>query len=122
MLPETATHVMGVPHPSGRAAMRMLEREGFRQDSYIDIFDGGPTMIAATDEVRTIRDSRTEVLGSIEPEVDGPAMMLAAGSRGEFVAACGNIRHEPDGTAALDGRTAELLRVRAGDSFLAMSR
>ena len=122
MLPETATHVMGVPHPSGRAAMRMLEREGFRQDCYIDIFDGGPTMMAATDEVRTIRDSRMEVLGSLEESVDGPSMMLAAGNRGTFVAACGNMRHEPDGTAALDRRTAELLRLRPGDPFLSMSR
>jgi arginine N-succinyltransferase len=29
MLPDTARVVMGVPHPSGRAAMKMLEREGF---------------------------------------------------------------------------------------------
>src|SRR5919112_721022 len=29
MLPDSARAVMGVPHQSGRAAMRMLEREGF---------------------------------------------------------------------------------------------
>jgi arginine N-succinyltransferase len=122
MLPETATHVMGVPHPSGRAAMRMLEREGFRQDCYIDIFDGGPTMIAATDDVRSIRDSHALVLGAVEEEVAGTNMILAAGERANFAAACGNLRHDPDGTAALDRRTAALLRLEPGDTFLAMSR
>jgi arginine N-succinyltransferase len=41
MLPESARHVMGVPHPTGRAALRMLEHEGFTFDCYVDIFDGG---------------------------------------------------------------------------------
>jgi arginine N-succinyltransferase len=122
MLPESATHVMGVPHPSGRAAMRMLEREGFRLDCYVDVFDGGPTMIATTDEVRTIRDSHMHVLGAVEDEVEGSSMMLAAGNRAGFAAACGTVRHDPDGTAAIDRRTADLLRLRPGDSFLAMSR
>jgi arginine N-succinyltransferase len=122
MLPETATHVMGVPHPSGRAAMRMLEREGFRQDCYVDIFDGGPTMVADTDNVATIRDSRELVLGAVEDEVEGPGMIFAAGTLRTFAAACGNLRHEPDGSGTLDRRTAALLGIQPGDSFLAMSR
>jgi arginine N-succinyltransferase len=122
MLPESATHVMGVPHPSGRAAMRMLEREGFRQDCYIDIFDGGPTMIAATDEVRSIRESQVLVLGAVEDAVDGPNMMVAAGRLAGFAATCGNVRHDPDGSGALDRGTAALLGIAPGDTFLAMSR
>jgi arginine N-succinyltransferase len=122
MLPESATHVMGIPHPSGRAAMRMLEREGFRQDCYIDIFDGGPTMIAATDDVRTVRDSQELVLGAVEDAIEGPNMMLAAGRLAGFAAGCGNVRHDPDGTGALDRRTAALLGLAPGDTFLAMSR
>ena len=43
MLPESARAVMGKPHDIGAPAMRLLEREGFRYDRYIDIFDGGPT-------------------------------------------------------------------------------
>src|SRR3546814_5019350 len=50
---------LGLPHPSGRAAMRMLENEGFGFDNYIDIFDGGPTMTARTDRVKAVRDART---------------------------------------------------------------
>ena len=31
----------------------MLEAEGFDYECYIDIFDGGPTVTAATDQIRT---------------------------------------------------------------------
>src|SRR3954470_9540481 len=65
LLTEAGTAVMGQPHPSGRAALRMLEQEGFVFDRYIDIFDGGPTVTAQTDQIKTIRDSRTETVGEI---------------------------------------------------------
>ena len=58
MLPESARAVMGQPHPTGRAALKMLENEGFDWDCYIDIFDGGPTVTARTDQIRTVREAR----------------------------------------------------------------
>ena len=32
----------------------MLENEGFDWDSYIDIFDGGPTVTCRTDKIKTV--------------------------------------------------------------------
>jgi arginine N-succinyltransferase len=122
MLPETARAVMGVPHPSGRAAMKMLEREGFNFDCYIDIFDGGPTMTAATDQIRTVRESRELVLAEVAESVEGPAMMLARGRLGDFVACCGDVRIAEDESATLSRATAALLGLEPGDSFLAMGR
>ncbi|HZF45102.1 MAG TPA: arginine N-succinyltransferase, partial [Sphingomonadaceae bacterium] len=58
MLSEDARNAIGVPHPTGRAAMRMLEAEGFNFEGYVDIFDGGPTMTARTDKVESVRNSR----------------------------------------------------------------
>ncbi len=120
MLPESARAVMGVPHPSGRAAMRMLEREGFRYDCYIDIFDGGPTMSAETDQVRTIRDAK-ELAFSGAGE-GGTTMMLASGRLQDFVACYGEVGLDGDGSATLDPRSAETLKLRPGDSFLAIGR
>ena len=42
--------------------MRMLENEGFRYEGYVDIFDGGPSMVARTDEVKSVkpRQSRSQ--------------------------------------------------------------
>jgi arginine N-succinyltransferase len=122
MLPESARAVMGMPHPSGRAAMKMLEREGFHFDCYIDIFDGGPTMIAATDQIRTVRESRQLVLASVEETVEGPNLMLAAGRLSGFAACCGNVRVAEDESATLGRPTAAMLGLAPGDRFLAMSR
>jgi arginine N-succinyltransferase len=123
MLPESARHVMGVPHPSGRAAMRMLEKEGFQFDCYIDIFDGGPTMVAQTDQIRTVRDSRELVLADVmEEEVDGASMVLAAGRLAGFASACGNVATDPEERATLGRTTADLLGLKPGDRFLAMGR
>jgi len=122
MLPETARAVMGVPHPSGRAAMKMLEREGFRFDGYIDIFDGGPTMSAPIDQVRTITQARELSLSDVSDEAGGEPMMLAAGRLFDFVACYGHVGANGDGSATLDPNSAELLRLKPGDSFLAMGR
>jgi arginine N-succinyltransferase len=122
MLPESARHVIGVPHPSGRAAMKMLELEGFRYDCYVDIFDGGPTMSAATDQVRSVRDSREMVLSGINDEPAGEPFMLASGRLHKFAACYGHVEIAPDGSTSIDRASAELLGIRPGDSFLAMGR
>jgi arginine N-succinyltransferase len=122
MLPETARSVMGIPHPSGRAAMRMLEHEGFSYDGYIDIFDGGPTMIAQTDQVRTVRASSEYVIAETADEVEGQNMMLAAGQLGTFAASCSNMRVLEDGGAVITRAAADALGLRPGDSFTAIGR
>ena len=64
MLDDDAREVIGLPHPTGRAAMRMLEKEGLRFEGYVDIFDGGPTMLARTDDVVSVADAKPLKLGS----------------------------------------------------------
>jgi arginine N-succinyltransferase len=122
MLPESARAVMGVPHPSGRAAMKMLEREGFAFDCYIDIFDGGPTMIAQTDQIRSVRDARELVLAGTAEEVEGQNMILAAGRLSGFASACSNLRVAEDGGATISRAAAQALGLRPGDSFVAVGR
>ena len=122
MLPEIARSVMGVPHPSGRAAMKMLEGEGFSYDCYIDIFDGGPTMIAATDQIRTVRDSREMEIADVADEVEGPNMLLAAGRLTRFNCCCSNARTLDDGRVVLAREAAAMLGLGPGDQVLGMGR
>ena len=107
MLPESARAVMGLPHTSGRAAMRMLENEGFRNEGYIDIFDGGPTMAVFTDQIRTIREARDGIVRSVDLD-EGETMLAATGRLKAFRAAYARIgeggeglRLDPAGAAAL---------------------
>ncbi len=102
--------------------MKMLENEGFRYDCYIDIFDGGPTMTALTDQIRTVHESRRLVLAEVADSVEGTNMMLAHGRLNDFAACCGDVRIAPDETATIGRGTAALLGVEPGDTFLAMGR
>ena len=122
MLPESARAIMSVPHPSGRAAMRMLEQEGFSGEGYVDIFDGGPTMSARTDDIRTIREARELVLTAIADDAGGKRMMLAAGTLGDFACGYGQVAIGDDGGATLDAAAARLLGIRPDDRLLAIGR
>ena len=122
MLPENARAVIGVPHPSGRAAMKMLEREGFTADGYVDIFDGGPTMAAPTDRIRAIREAREFVLAATGDAAGGQRTMLAAGRLKDFAAGYGQMQPTRNDSATLDAESAARLGIAVGDSFLAVGR
>jgi len=121
MLSEDARSVIGVPHPTGRAAMRMLENEGFRYDGYVDIFDGGPTMVAHTDNVTSVRNARECTLTGIEVE-EGERAILATGRLGTFRACFGARVLDADGGIAIDSASADLLDVRKGDKVWSVAR
>ncbi len=96
MLPESARAAIGMPHPSGRAAMRMLENEGFAYENYVDIFDGGPTMTARTDQIRTVRDAADARIVAIDCD-GGTEAIVSTGRLGQFRAAFGLVRPATDG-------------------------
>lgn len=58
LLSPEARAVLGKVHPHTEAALHLLERENFRMQGYVDIFDGGPTVEAPAAEVRSIKRSR----------------------------------------------------------------
>jgi len=111
MLNDHARSVIGVPHPSGRAAMRMLENENFAYENYVDIFDGGPTMTARTDQVASIKDARH---GTVTAVAEGGAdALVATGRLADFRCCFGKVG---DGDT-LDGAAAKLLGVSEGDDI-----
>lgn len=123
MLTEAARHVIGVPHPNGRAAMRMLEAEGFRHDSYIDIFDGGPTMLADTDRIRTLADARELRVDRIASPGDvGERFLLAAGQLGDFRSIFADILVDDVGAVTISAIDAAVLGVQQGDALVGVAR
>ena len=112
MLTDHARAAIGLPHPSGRAAMRMLENEGFSNDGYIDIFDGGPTMCAATSRIKSVAEAR-EVVSDRIADNAGPRTIVSHGTLTGFTAAWG---HVEDGT--IDPVSAAALGVEPGQTVL----
>ena len=121
LLAESGRAVMGQPHPSGKAALRMLEEDGFSFDRYIDIFDGGPTVTAQTDQIRTVREAGEEIVCEIA-EGGRTKMLVAAGRLKHFRACCASVRRVPKKGIAIDPEAAELLEVKVGDPILAVGR
>ena len=121
MLDEDARKVIGVPHLSGRAAMRMLENEGFHYDGYVDIFDGGPTMVAQTDQVTSVRESRAAKVGAMNV-TEGERAILATGRLSDFRACYGARVFDADGNLAINSAAADALDVTEGDTVWSVAR
>jgi arginine N-succinyltransferase len=121
MLADSAKPVIGQPHPTGRAALRMLEEEGFVYDRYVDIFDGGPTVTVPTDRIRTVRESKLETIVEVG-DGGGTKMLLSAGRLKEFSSCFASVRKLGRKGIAIDREAAELLGVGVGDQVLAVAR
>ena len=121
MLAEEARKVIGVPHLSGRAAMRMLENEGFAYEGYVDIFDGGPTMTARTDQVTSVKRS-VEAKVTAMDIAEGERAILATGTLSDFRACYGARALDEDGGIAIDAAAADTLDVSEGDTVWSVAR
>ncbi|WP_226019116.1 arginine N-succinyltransferase [Novosphingobium sp. FKTRR1] len=118
MLPEIARSAIGLPHPSGRAAMRMLEEEGFHSEGYFDIFDGGPTMTTRTDRVRSIAEAKQATITHVRaPEGTGHAVkaLIATGRLDSFRCTMGEVATDGADGVVLDPIAAGALDVSVGD-------
>ena len=122
MLPESARSVMGQPHPTGRAALKMLQAEGFIWECYIDIFDGGPTVTAPTDQIRTVREAEWLKVGGGHKDKIGKTMMVATGQLDGFRACYAQVKIDSRGEALLDEKALAMLDIGSGDTVIAVAR
>ncbi len=107
LLPDAARAAIGQPHPKGHAALAMLEAEGFAYDNYVDIFDGGPTVTARTDQVRSIRESQLSTIERLSPcEAGCQRALIARGALTGFEAWIGHVGD--DGTSIPHGEAAAI--------------
>ena len=121
MLTDSARAVIGLPHPNGRAAMRMLETEGFENAGYVDIFDGGPTMIGQIDQLKTIAAARDVTLAATH-DSGGQKMLVACGQLADYRCTWGLIQESADGAISLDAASAARIGLSIGDDFTMAGR
>ena len=117
LLPVESQRVMGVVHPETAPALHLLEQEGFRYQNYIDIFDGGPTVEAPLDEIRSIRKSRL-----VEARIGTPASgdlkrhLVANTQLHGFRCTLLELPADAE-TLSISSETAEVLGVSTGNSL-----
>lgn len=91
LLPPDARAAIGKVHKDGRAAEKMLLDEGFRFEGCVDIFDGGPTMVADVEALKGVRESRRAQVIAVGDRKGGVDSLVSAGRGSAFRAARGMV-------------------------------
>lgn len=115
LLPKEAQEVIGVPLPASAAAMRLLMREGFRFEGYVDVFDAGPTLQVQRDQIRAVQNSRRCTVENIVESVDSEQQYMISTTTLDTFAICrDNLQVTPEGTVIISKDTANKLKVEKG--------
>lgn len=117
LFPESVQQTIGTPNETAKAAVRILEKVGFRYLNQVDPFDGGPYYGAARDAITSVRERRELVLpgrcNDDNDEVTGPLALLSTETARGFRATVVPI--EECGTPIVTKRCREALGVAAGE-------
>ncbi|WP_193072868.1 arginine N-succinyltransferase [Pseudomonas sp. FME51] len=107
-------------HPDSEPALAMLTEEGLHYQGYIDIFDGGITIEAPRNQIRSINESQLLILATGTPGDDAQTWLIHNRERENcrITAAAGRVAA---GTLVVAPETAELLRLRAGTPVRAVA-
>ncbi|VVM90817.1 Arginine N-succinyltransferase subunit alpha [Pseudomonas fluorescens] len=114
MLPQAAQDCIGRIHPDGQEAFDILEREGFETNSYVDLFDGGPTLYARTSNIRSIAQSQTGTTQSgLSIDARG-SYLVSNDSLKDYRAIVADLDYRPGQPVALNARMCAALKVTQG--------
>jgi len=108
-LPAAAREVLGVVRQDQQAVADLLCFEGFSYSDYLDIFDAGPTLEAATDQLYSARHANIGYWESC-PETE-QSQIVSHGERGNFRALLAGTSQQP---FALNPQQAQRLGVEPG--------
>nr|WP_245652508.1 arginine N-succinyltransferase [Novosphingobium capsulatum] len=97
----------------------MLEDEGFTRSGLIDIFDGGPTVTAPRDQIRTVRNAQTlpAAAGVVEVAADERLHLVAVPGLATFRATLTPARITDDALVVPEA-TLAALGIRPGDPLI----
>lgn len=117
MLPPEAQACIGRIHPDGQEAFDILEREGFETNSYIDLFDAGPTLYARTANIRSIARSQTATVRQ-QAQIDARGRYLVSNDALHgFRAIVAELDYQPDQPLSLTPALCTALKVTDGSTI-----
>ena len=117
LLPRAAQRVIGQVNAASEPAKALLEYQGFKYTGYVDIFDGGATMIADRAQIRAIRESKVAKVHSIvELPEDTPKCAVSNQRFADFRASSGRLA-EKEGKLIVTPRLAKRMQLKPGDTL-----
>jgi arginine N-succinyltransferase len=119
LLPEEAQWAIGQLHPVAELPFSILLDEGFDAETYVDIFDGGPTVQERVGMLKTVsraRPLRAEISSASQSHADSTngAFMVATPALSGFRASI-VVADASDSTIKLDAETAQSMGIARGD-------
>jgi len=89
---------IGQVHDETVPALELLKREGFSATTQVDIFDAGPVVDCATNQINAVRRTRqTEVIGILDHPHDTAAEAIVCSSLGGFVSVLSRVEQDDAG-------------------------
>ena len=117
LLPKTAQAVIGKVHAHSAPALKLLEGEGFARNGMIDVFEAGPLVSCAMEDIRTVRDSQEMLVAKItKGKLDSHLYILATLSP-NFRASSGHLAIIPGKGVEIEGEIAKALKLKVDDKI-----
>lgn len=115
LLSEAAQEVLGEADPRTEHTSTLLFKEGFKKSKYVDIFDGGPTLLADLDRLRTVSQVQRKQIRCSEIHT-GLKYLVANQSFDDFRCTLGQLTDGIGDILRIDAAVADVLRLSDGDS------
>jgi len=120
LFPQEVQEIIGGTLETAAAALRILEKIGFRSLNQVDPFDGGRYVGAAREAISSVRERRRLVLPGLPLEAiaaaEGTLALLSA--EGRFGIRATVVPLDAEGTPLVSQECREALGVAAGDEVL----
>ena len=117
LLPKQVQEVIGVAHEATKPALKLLQREGFRFEGCVDVFDAGPTVHCPLSYVATVQDSESAQISAIGTLAPSEEFMISTTELSDFAVCRGYLRQLDDDSVILNQEVADLLQLTVGDDI-----
>ncbi len=117
LLHPEAREAIGKLFEATTPALRMLEKEGFHYNDYVDIFDGGPTVEVYRESIATIKNTKSLTISAFQdlPETKNK-MLVSTTSLIDFKACLADVHIKGDSVIITES-LANILGVNIGDQL-----
>lgn len=114
LLSDAAQKVIGQVHEKTKPALALLQKEGFKNRGYVDIFDAGPTVEADIDQIKTVRESLRKPVLMGQVASNAPIHLIINTKLQDYRAICQPVEITQD-HIILSAEAMQILKVQNGD-------
>jgi len=116
LLTPEAQQVIGQAYANTKPAQKLLAKEGFIFNNYVDIFDAGPIVEAQKNSIQTIANSQITTIEQIVPDIKKTSIALQSNTLLDFRLCAAPLQLTATG-AIISQQSAEALQLAVGEQL-----